>query len=87
MCCPLKLHGNRPLRQVDKRVTTIAPTIEKQLVQKQAKRFNLASDAIAAALSLPNSFQLHRLKECHTALHKEYEESGRPKKGQKPSLN
>ena len=85
MCCLLKLHGNRLLRQVNKRVTTEAKTIEKQLGQKQAKRFNNADDAIAATLSLANSFQLHRLKDCQTLEHKEYEGSGRPKKGQKPS--
>lgn len=72
-------------KQVDKRVTAEAKTIEKQLFHLQAKRFNSADDAIAAAFSLSKKWKLHRLKECHTVEHKEYKESGRPKKGQKPT--
>lgn len=75
----------RAEKQVDKRVTTEAKTIEKQLFHLQAKRFNNADDAISAALSLAKKWKFHCLKEYKTIEHKEYKGSGRPKKGQKPS--
>lgn len=76
----------RAIKQVDKKVTKEASAIEKQLFHLQAKRFNCAEDAIAAAETLARKWTLHHLKGTQMIEHLSYEGKGRSKKEQKPSI-
>lgn len=76
----------RAIKQVDKKVAKEADAIEKQLFHLQAKRFNCAKDAAAAAETLAKQWKFHCIKGTKTVEHLGYEGKGRPKKGQKPSV-
>jgi len=76
----------RAIKQVDKKVSKEANVIEKQLFHLQAKRFNCAEDATAAAEVLARKWKFHGLKGTETVEHLSYEGKGRPKKDQQPSV-
>lgn len=76
----------RAVKQMDKKVSKEATSIEKQLFHLQAQRFNCAEDAISAAKTLAKKWKFHHLTGTEAVKHLQYEGKGRPKKGQLPSV-
>ena len=80
----LKQKRQRAAKQVDKQVAFEPSLLKNSSCSIQAKRFNGALDAIAAAIALANSFQFHNLYWSVKRLNTTHQETGgRPKKGQK----
>ncbi|MFK5950380.1 MAG: hypothetical protein QM500_16605 [Methylococcales bacterium] len=59
----------RAIKQVDKKVSKEGRAIEKQLFHLQAKRFNCAEDAKAAAEAFAKKWQFYHLKGTKTVEH------------------
>ena len=75
----------RAIKSVDKRIGKEEKAIEKQLFHLQAKRFNCAEDAMAAAECQAKKWKMHCLNSTQTVEHFSYEGKGRPKKDQQPT--